>query len=213
MLYHLTQEADDSLGAILVHVRQIDFITEHHQPFPKLNWGQDDAIGGLPVLAVMVEGLEDQLWCRGTGEVEADHLQVRQRSQGREEGHGLTRTWRTTQDQRLVFSQPGVQQSFVSDGVYRGYHYVWSCHLVSLYLHAGYLVRPQEPLSIDGHLVVNDRGVGIGWKRDGGAVADEVSHIAASLELAISCEAPQEGVDQGLGDISGDENNKLGLYT
>lgn len=82
MFHHLTQETDDSLCSILVHIRQVDFITEHHQPFPKLDWGQDDAIGGLPVLAVMVEGLENQLWCCGAGEVEADHFQIRQCSQG-----------------------------------------------------------------------------------------------------------------------------------
>ena len=50
---------------------------------------QDEAVGGLAVLAVVVERLEDELGRRRRGEVEADHLQVGQGAQGREQRHRL----------------------------------------------------------------------------------------------------------------------------
>lgn len=36
MLHQLTQERDDSLRPVLVHVRQVDLVAEQHQPFAQL---------------------------------------------------------------------------------------------------------------------------------------------------------------------------------
>lgn len=71
---YLSEEGDDSLCAILVHVRQIDLITEQHQPLAKLDRGEDHTVGGTAVLAVMIEGLQQQLWGGGTGEVQTHNL-------------------------------------------------------------------------------------------------------------------------------------------
>lgn len=71
---YLPDERDDSLCAVLVHVWQIDLITEQHQPLAQLDGGEDDAVGGTAVLTVMIEGLQEQLWSGGTGEVQTDNL-------------------------------------------------------------------------------------------------------------------------------------------
>lgn len=34
---HLPEEGDDPLGAVGVHVRQVDLVTEHHQPHAQLH--------------------------------------------------------------------------------------------------------------------------------------------------------------------------------
>lgn len=36
MFEQLPQEGDDTLRAVLIHIRQVDFITEQYQPFAKL---------------------------------------------------------------------------------------------------------------------------------------------------------------------------------
>lgn len=71
---HLSEEGDDSLCAILVHVWQIDLITEQHQPLAQLDGGEDHTIGGAAILTVVVKSLQQQLWGGGTGEVEANNL-------------------------------------------------------------------------------------------------------------------------------------------
>lgn len=71
---YLSDERDDSLGAVLVHVWKIDLITEQHQPLAQLDRGEDHTVGGTAVLAVMIEGLQQQLWGGGTGEVQTHHL-------------------------------------------------------------------------------------------------------------------------------------------
>lgn len=72
---YLSDERNDSLCAVLVHVRQIDLITEQHQPLAQLDRGEDHTIGGTAVLAVMIKGFQQQLWGGRTGEVQADDLE------------------------------------------------------------------------------------------------------------------------------------------
>lgn len=62
---HLSDEGDDPLGPVLIHIWQVDFITEQDQPLSKLNWSQDNTIRRAPVFAIVVEGLQQQLWCSG----------------------------------------------------------------------------------------------------------------------------------------------------
>lgn len=71
---YLSEERDDSLCAVLVHVRQIDLITEQHQPLAQLDRGEDHTVGGTAVLTVVIKGLQQQLWGGGTGEVQAHNL-------------------------------------------------------------------------------------------------------------------------------------------
>lgn len=71
---YLSDEGDDSLCAILVHVWQIDLITEEHQPLAQLHRGEDHTVGGSAVLAVMIKGLQQQLRGGGTGEVQTHNL-------------------------------------------------------------------------------------------------------------------------------------------
>jgi len=60
-----------------VHVWQVDFITEQHKPFVQLERWQNESIWSLVVLAVMIESLQHQLRCCGTGEVQPDDLHIR----------------------------------------------------------------------------------------------------------------------------------------
>ncbi len=71
---YLSDERDDSLCAVLVHVRQIDLITEQNQPLAQLHRGEDNTVGGTAVLTVVIKGLQQQLWGGGTGEVQTHNL-------------------------------------------------------------------------------------------------------------------------------------------
>lgn len=73
-LLHLSDERDDSLCAILVHVWQIDLITEQHQPLAKLNRSKDYAIGRTAVLAIMIKCFQQQFGSGSTGEVQPNNL-------------------------------------------------------------------------------------------------------------------------------------------
>jgi hypothetical protein len=63
---HLSDEGDDSLCAVFIHIGQVDFITEQDQPLSKLNRSQDNTVRCTPVFAVVVKRLQQQLWCSGT---------------------------------------------------------------------------------------------------------------------------------------------------
>ena len=72
---HLSEEGDDPLGAVLVHVGQIDLVAEEHQPLAQLDGREYHAVGGAAVLTVVVEGLQQQLWGGGAGEVQTHNLE------------------------------------------------------------------------------------------------------------------------------------------
>lgn len=74
LVSYLSEERDDSLCAVLVHVWQIDLITEQHQPLAQLDWCEDHAIRGATVLTVVVKGLQQEFWGGGTGEVQTNNL-------------------------------------------------------------------------------------------------------------------------------------------
>ena len=76
VLEHLTEERDDALRAVLVHVGQVDLVAEKDEPFVDLQRGEDDAVGSPTILAVMVEGLEQQLGRSRRGEIETDNFEV-----------------------------------------------------------------------------------------------------------------------------------------
>ena len=61
---------------VFVQIREVDLITEQHQPLVQRNGRQDHTVGGLAVLAIRIECLEQQLRCGGTVEVENHHFQV-----------------------------------------------------------------------------------------------------------------------------------------
>jgi hypothetical protein len=86
----LTNEGNDPLGAVLVHSWKVDFVTKHDQPTANLHGSEDDSIGSLAVLAVLLECLEDQLGGCSTGEVETNDFHVWKFPEGTEQSHGLS---------------------------------------------------------------------------------------------------------------------------
>lgn len=70
----LSDEGDDPLRAVFVHVRQVNFVTEEHKPFAELHRSQNHAVRSPAVLAVMIERLQKKLWGCGTGEVQTHNL-------------------------------------------------------------------------------------------------------------------------------------------
>lgn len=114
---YLSDEGDDSLCAVLVHVWEIDLVTEQHQPLAELDGGEDHAVGGAAVLAVVVKGLQQQLWGGGAGEVQTHNLAEEIGSEGTEEkgAHQLHWTSLTSISGRalsalnrvMVFPEPG----------------------------------------------------------------------------------------------------------
>lgn len=75
LISYLSNEGDDSLCAILVHVWQVDLITEKHQPLPQLHRCQHHTIRCTTVFTVVIKCLQQQLRCGGTGEVQTYNLQ------------------------------------------------------------------------------------------------------------------------------------------
>lgn len=71
---YLSDERNDSLRAVLVHVWQVDLITEQHQPLAQLDGSEDHPVGSAAVLAVMIEGFQQQLWRGGAGKVQTNNL-------------------------------------------------------------------------------------------------------------------------------------------
>ena len=114
VFHHLPEERDHPLGAVVVHVRQVDLVAEHDQPDAKLHWREDHSIWCLSILAIVVEGLEQELRGGCRAKVESNDLHVRKGSQCREEGHGLARTRGPAEDHWLVLCQPGVQKRLMS---------------------------------------------------------------------------------------------------
>jgi len=51
------------------------------------------------------------------------------------------------------------------------------------------------------HLIVQDGDGGVRRQRDGRGRPDEVAHLLPDLDLGVAGEAPQDGVDQTLGDV------------
>lgn len=98
MLDQLAQERDHALCTVRVHVGQIDFVAEQHQPLADLNGSEDDTVRGFAIFTVVVERFQEQLRCGGRREVETDYFHVGQGSQRRKQGHGLAGTGRTTKD-------------------------------------------------------------------------------------------------------------------
>jgi len=75
------QTAGFSMGQISnhtksIHIRQVDFITEEHEPFVQLHRRQNKAVGSLAIFAVMIKSLQHQLRSRSAGEVESNNLYI-----------------------------------------------------------------------------------------------------------------------------------------
>ena len=106
MLNKLTQERDCTLCSVFIRSRQVDLVTEDDKPTTNLGRAQLDTIDGLLVLAILLEGLDEQVGSRRTGEIEADSLHVRKFAESAEECHGFTGTRWSAEQQGLVLSKP-----------------------------------------------------------------------------------------------------------
>lgn len=80
------------------------------------------------------------------------YLHVRQSSESTEEGHGLSRTWWATQDERLVFCQPSIQQRFMANCIEGWYYNIRSCNFVRFNFNLRNLGLPWHPFTCNGHL-------------------------------------------------------------
>ena len=79
-LNELTNGRSNTLGAIFISRGQVNFITDHDELTSDLGRGQNNSVRSLAVLAVLPEGLEDELWGCRTGEVKTNHLHVLRRA-------------------------------------------------------------------------------------------------------------------------------------
>jgi hypothetical protein len=76
------------------HSDGTDVYNSHHNPFTLL---------GLAALAILLEGLQDELWYGSAGEfLKTNDLHVGKLAQGAEKSHRLSRARRTTEPQELV---------------------------------------------------------------------------------------------------------------
>ena len=89
---------------------------------------------------------------RAKGQTDHTHLHVRESPEGREERHGLARARRTTEDERLVLGQPGVEEGLVTSSVQCGDHHIRGPNLVGFHLYLGHPVHPRRPLPLNGDL-------------------------------------------------------------
>jgi len=69
---NLTNSRPDRTKSI--HIRQVDFITEQHQPLVELHRWQNKSVRSLAIFAVMIESLQHQFRRSSTGEVQSNNL-------------------------------------------------------------------------------------------------------------------------------------------
>jgi len=81
-LDELTYKRYDPLSPVFIGGWKVDLVTEYHEPATQLNRGKEDAIGGLPVFAILLKGLQYQFWSSRAREVETDHFHVGKLSEG-----------------------------------------------------------------------------------------------------------------------------------
>ena len=62
------------MHTVFVIVGEVDLIAKQDDPLSQLDGRHDHPVGRPTVLAVMVERLQEQLWRRGTREVEPHNL-------------------------------------------------------------------------------------------------------------------------------------------
>jgi hypothetical protein len=65
--------------------REVDFVAEDNQPPSDLHCGKNNTIWSLAVLAILLEGLQDELWRGSAGEVKTNNIHVGKLAQCAEE--------------------------------------------------------------------------------------------------------------------------------
>mmetsp|Transcript_3550 Transcript_3550/g.11018 ORF Transcript_3550/g.11018 Transcript_3550/m.11018 type:complete len:941 (+) Transcript_3550:3836-6658(+) len=148
LLGELAQEADHALRAVGVRCRQVDLVAEHHQPAAGLRGPHHHAARSARILAVVVEGLQDEVGAGGAAKVQHRELGVRQRAQRAGERHALAGAGRAAQQQRTSLGQPRAQHVHVSHRVHGRDHHVRRAHLVGKHVHHGHFVLPQHPAAV-----------------------------------------------------------------
>jgi hypothetical protein len=200
MFDELSKERDDSLSAVGVRGREVDFVAEKDEPAADLCGRKDDAVRRLAVLAVLLERLEDELWSRRGRKVEADDVEIGQLAEGAEESHRFTGARRTAQQDGLVLRQPRVQCFFVSCRIDGGDDDVRRRDGLSFDVDDGDRVLPGDPCATANLDVEIDERIAERHGRDFDArlLAEEVAHVGAGAELRVAGEGPHEADEQPL---------------
>jgi hypothetical protein len=82
--------------------REVDFVTDDNQLPSDLHWGKNNTIWRLAVLAILFEGLQDELWHGSARDVKTNDIHVGKFVQCAEKSHRLSRARRTAEHQGLV---------------------------------------------------------------------------------------------------------------
>ena len=89
------------------------------------------------------------------------YLHIRQSSQCAKECHGLAAAWWAAKNHGLMFSQPRVQECFMSHCVYCWHDNIRCCDFVSLHFNLRHLGLPQHPFTLNSDLETKDISVNI----------------------------------------------------
>ena len=104
----------------------------------------------------MLEGLQDKVRGRRGGEVDKDHLEIGKVLECRHQGHGLTGTWRTTQQEGSMLTDPRAEHLLMARGIDSCDNDISLDYLARFDFNAGDLFLPQVPLLVfDSYFKVN----------------------------------------------------------
>ena len=104
----------------------------------------------------MLEGLQNKIRGGRGGEVDEDHLEIGKVLESCHQGHGLTRTWRTTQQEWAMLTDPRAEHLLVASGIYSCDNDISLDHLARFDFNAGDLFLPQVPFLIfDSYFIVD----------------------------------------------------------
>lgn len=160
LLSNLSQESNNNLSTVLVLIWKIYLITKHDKPLVELLRSEDDALRSLLVVAVLVEGFQDEVRPRRRGEVDEDHFHVGEHLQGGHERHGLSRAWRTTKQEWSVLAEPATEHLLMTSRVDRVDDSARISDFARIDLNGRHSLLPQVPLLIfDADFVVKQRRV------------------------------------------------------
>src|SRR4051794_22579987 len=158
LLNELSQEGNCSLRAVPIRCRKIDLVAEDDKPSTNLSWRQNNSIERLSVLAILLECLDKQVWCRGTRKIKTSDLHVWKLPQSTKQRHRLARTRWSTKQQRLVFGKPRIENLLVAKCIHGGNDDICLCYRMRIEFNRRNLRLPRYPVSLrQGNIIVDYR--------------------------------------------------------
>ena len=139
----------------------------------------------------MLEGLQDKVRGRRGGKVDEDHLEIGKVLESCHQGHGLTGTWRTTQQEWAMLTDPRAEHLLMTSGIDSCDNDISFDYLARFDFNAWHLFLPQVPLLVfDSYFKVNQWILSDGREGDTGEFTKSISEICSCLKIHGPSDTP-----------------------